>query len=75
MTTATEMLAKYMAAELAILDGKEVRFADRALRMEDLPEIRKGRQEWERRVSGESRKAAGDNNAIGGATFSVARLD
>ena len=74
MTTATDMLEKYMAAEQAILEGKEIRFGDRSLRMEDLPEIRKGRQEWERRVSCESRVSAGDPFAIGGATFSVARL-
>ena len=75
MTIATDMLTKYMAAEQAILEGKEVRFADRTLRMEDLPEIRKGRQEWELRVNRETRSASGDKNAIGGATFCVARLN
>lgn len=74
MSTATDMLAKYMAAEQAILDGKETRWGDRLLRMEDLAEIRKGRQEWEMRVNQEGRQAAGACNAIGGATFSVARL-
>ena len=43
--------------------------------MEDLVEVRKGRQEWEARAASEARRAAGaDGNAIGGATFSVARL-
>ncbi|WP_203466397.1 hypothetical protein [Dechloromonas sp. TW-R-39-2] len=76
MSTATDMLAKYMAAEQAILDGKEARWGDRMLRMEDLSEIRKGRQEWEARVRQEaSPSAAKVTNRIGGATFSVARLD
>lgn len=76
MTTATDMLAKYLAAEQAILEGKEARFGDRLLRMEDLAEIRKGRQEWESRVNSATRQAAGaGRNAIGGATFSVARLN
>jgi len=74
MSTATDMLAKYMAAEQAILDGKETRWGDRMLRMEDLAEIRKGRQEWEQRVNQEGRQAVGAGNAIGAATFSVARL-
>lgn len=75
MSTATDMLAKYLAAEQAILEGKEARLGDRMLRMEDLAEVRKGRQEWETRVAVESRSASAAANAIGGATFSVARLD
>lgn len=74
MTTATDMLAKYLAAEQAILEGKEARLGDRLLKMEDLAEVRKGRQEWEARVAAESRKAAG-TPALGGATFAVARMD
>jgi hypothetical protein len=74
MTTATDMLAKYLAAELAILEGKEARLGDRSLKMEDLLEIRNGRKEWEALVAGESRQAAG-TPALGGATFAVARMD
>jgi hypothetical protein len=59
MTPAATILAKYMTAEAAILEGKEVRFGDRTLRMEDLAEVRAGRQEWEQRVSSESAQAAG----------------
>lgn len=59
MSTATEMLAKYLAAEAALLAGKEVAFGDRRLRHEDLPEIRAGRREWESRVSAEQRVADG----------------
>lgn len=74
MTTATDMLAKYLAAELAILEGKEARFGDRLLKMEDLLEVRNGRKEWEARVAAESRQTAG-TPALGGATFAVARMD
>lgn len=74
MTTATDMLAKYLAAEQAILEGKEVRMGDRHLRMEDLAEVRRGRQEWEARANAEARQAA-RSPSLGGATFSVARLD
>lgn len=74
MTTATDMLAKYLAAEQAILEGKEARLGDRVLRMEDLAEVRKGRQEWEARVNAESRQSFGAPS-LGGATYSVARLD
>lgn len=71
MSTATDMLARYMAAEAAILDGKEIRLGDRWLRTEDLVEVRKGRQEWEQRVAAEDAAAAG----VRGPTFSLARLD
>lgn len=74
VSTATDMLAKYLQAEADILAGKEVRFADRMLRLEDLAEIRAGRKEWERRVAGESNAAAGVPT-IGGLTFSRARFD
>jgi hypothetical protein len=61
MSTATEMLQKYLDAEAALLEGKEVRFGNRLLTMENLGEIRKGRQEWEQRISGEAGRAAGRN--------------
>ena len=74
MTTATDMLAAYLAAEAAILAGKEFRWADgRHLRREDLPEIRAGRQELESRVAGETAQSAG-TPTIGGRRFSVADL-
>ena len=53
MTQATDMLAAYLAAETAILQGKDVSFGGRRQTMEDLPAIRAGRQEWERRVQAE----------------------
>lgn len=71
MTTAEQILAKYLDAELAILDGKTVSFQGRSMGMEDLAEIRKGRQEWEGRVAQEKR-VANCRPSIGGMSFSVA---
>lgn len=59
MSTATDMLAKYLQAEASLLQGKEVSFLDRRLRREDLAEIRAGRLEWERRVAAEQAAADG----------------
>lgn len=74
MTTATDMLAAYLAAESAILLGKEASIGDRRLRYEDLAEIRNGRKEWETRVAAEKANTSG-TPTIGGLTFSVARMD
>lgn len=74
MSTATEMLAAYMAAERAVLEGKEATIGDRKLRFEDLSEIRAGRKEWEAKVSAEIGRAD-RSHAIGGLRFSVVRLD
>ena len=59
MTTATDMLTKYITAEAAILDGQQVRFGERILTRANLIEVQQGRREWERRVNAESRIAAG----------------
>lgn len=81
MTTLAEAQAKvaeYLAAESAILLGKEVRMGgpglDRWYRMEDIQEVIKGRQEWERRVSALSASASG-LPTLGGLTFTSARFD
>lgn len=71
MTIATEMVAKYLEAETALLLGKTVSFGNRTLSAENLAEIRKGRQEWERRAQAEQNGGA----TIGGMSFSVARFD
>lgn len=73
MSTATDMLAAYLAAESQLLLGKETSLGDRRLRLEDLAEIRKGRAEWERRVQAEQGAAAGQQT-IGGLSFSLANL-
>lgn len=44
------MIQRYTDAELAVLDGKSIRFNGQEMTMENLSEIRKGRQEWERRL-------------------------
>jgi hypothetical protein len=74
MTTATDMLAAYLAAESAVLLGKEASIGERKLRYEDLAEIRAGRKEWESRVASENGVTT-SAPAIGGLTFSLARLD
>jgi len=68
------MLAAYLQAETDVLLGKEARLGDRVYRSEDLPAIRAGRQEWERRVAAECGRASGAPT-LGGLRFSVARLD
>lgn len=79
LAQAQTKLAEYIAAETAVLEGKEVRMGiggagiDRMLRMEDLAEIRRGRQEWERITSNLLAKAAGAPR-IGGLGFSVANF-
>lgn len=74
MSTATDMLAAYLAAESAILKGKEATIGDRRFRYEDLAEVRKGRQEWQAKVDAET--AGSDSTPrIGGLTFKLARLD
>lgn len=53
--TPQEMLDKYLQAEADVLAGKEVTFNGRRVVMSDLPAIRTGRQEWERRVAQQQR--------------------
>ncbi len=74
MTTATEMLNKYIAAESAILEGKEVRFGDRTLRMEDLDKVQTGRREWERRAAAEVPAGAPERPTFGGVGFGLANF-
>lgn len=55
MSTATDMLALYVAAESDILtNGSSSAFGDQALTMANLAEVRAGRREWEKRVAAES---------------------
>ncbi|MFY9261325.1 MAG: hypothetical protein WAO71_12560 [Gallionella sp.] len=63
--TATEMRDKYLAAELALLEGKEVSFGDRKLKMEDLPNIIAGRKE----IRGRERLSPPPNRACDFASF------
>lgn len=67
MSLAADMLAKYLEAEVALLEGKRTRIntggADRWLELEDLDKIVAARKEWERRVMLEEAKASG--SAVG----------
>lgn len=75
--TAQEMLEAYLAAELAVLAGKEARLSingvDRVFRREDLDMIRAGRREWEAKVTTQAGAASG-RPSIGGLGFGVANL-
>lgn len=51
MATAQEMYEKYLEAEMKILKGQTVRMNNRLLTRADLTEVRKGRAEWERKLS------------------------
>ena len=72
MTAATDLLALYITAETAILQGQSVRLGDRQLTMADLTSVREERARLERRVADESATTAGRSGGFG---FSVARLD
>ncbi|MEI9716165.1 hypothetical protein QU516_10250 [Moellerella wisconsensis] len=45
------MIDAYLKAELEILQGKSVSLNGQSMTMENLSEIRKGREQWERRYS------------------------
>lgn len=76
--TAQQMLGFYLEAEVALLQGKSVRFndgrVDRMVTMEDLDWIQRGRREWQGKVDAATARAA-RAPTIGGLTFSVARMD
>ena len=58
MPTSIDMRDLYLAAERDILqNGSTTRIGDRLLTMADLPDIRAGRHEWERRVAAEASAA------------------
>lgn len=74
MSSASDLLATYIAAEKAILEGQSVRLGDRQLTLADLQSVQSERIRLERRVSDESASLAG-RPSLGGLGFSVARLD
>ena len=69
MTTATDMLAAYIAAETAVLTGQSYTILGRTLTRANLSEIRAGRKEWERRVANETAAAQGGNARYSLATW------
>lgn len=67
MSTATDMLAHYLAAETAILSGQSYRWGERQLTRADLAQVIDGRKEWERKCAIEAR---GGNVGVQLANFS-----
>ena len=45
------MIQRYAAAEMAVLEGKSITFNGQSMAMENLSEIRKGREALERRLA------------------------
>ncbi|MCC3749713.1 hypothetical protein LLQ46_22915 [Rouxiella badensis] len=46
-----DMIQQYLNAEKAVLQGKSITFNGQSMTMENLSEIRNGRESWERRLS------------------------
>lgn len=67
MSTATDMLALYIAAEQAVLKNQSYSINGRTLTRANLAEIRAGRHEWEAKVNSESARSQG-----GSVMYSVA---
>ena len=64
MSIATDTLAQYQAAELAVLKGLTYRIGDLQLTRANLNEIIAGRQEWQRAVNAENAAAAGQRGPL-----------
>ena len=69
MSEATDMLALYIAAEKAVLEGQSYSIAGRSMTRADLPEIRAGRREWEAKVRAEKAKTQGGSSLYSVADF------
>lgn len=70
--TAQEMLDLYIAAEAAVLSGKEYQdHKGRVFKRENLAEIRAGRKEWELKVVNQAKAAKGR----GGIAVSIASFN
>lgn len=67
MSTATEMLALYIAAETAILRAQSYIINGRTMTRANLREVTAGRKEWEAKVHAENARVQG-----GSALYSVA---
>jgi len=59
MSQSSDMLAKYIAAEQAVLSGQSYGWGDRNLTLANLAEIRSGRREWQAKVDAEAAASAG----------------
>ncbi|USE38938.1 hypothetical protein [Endozoicomonas sp. SCSIO W0465] len=56
MSPEQQMIDLYIQAEKDLLAGKNVSMNGRTITMENLNEIREGRQEWERRLQAKTRR-------------------
>ncbi|ELN4158466.1 hypothetical protein RZ616_004092 [Citrobacter braakii] len=64
-----DMVRRYTEAEVTILQGKSITFNGQQMTMENLSEIRSGRQEWERKQAAAMAAATGR-----GGSFKLARF-
>lgn len=71
MSTTTERLDAYLAAETAVLSGQRVRFGERDLTRADLAEIRKGIAQLRAQLQRETEIAAGRGGSSLRATTAV----
>ena len=69
MSTATDMLALYIAAEKAVLTNKSYTLNGVSVGRENLPDIRAGRKEWEQKVNSESATTQGGSSLHSVASF------
>ena len=69
MSIATDMVALYVAAEKAVLQGQSYTIAGRSLTRANLIDIRNGRKEWEAKVAAENSKAQGGSSLSSVADF------
>lgn len=62
MSTATDMLAAYIAAETAILGGQSYSINGHSYTYADLEKVQKGREDWQLIVNRETQRAAGKSS-------------
>ena len=63
-----EIVQRYVEAEMAVIAGKSITFNGQQMSYENLSEIRKARQEWERRL------AVSDRQSLGRPGYKLARF-
>lgn len=70
MSTAQDMVDLYIAAEKKVLLNQSYTIGNRVLTRANLPEIRKGRQEWEAKLRAEQSGSQGGSSLYSVADFS-----
>jgi hypothetical protein len=70
VTEIQTIIDAYMAAELAVLQGKAHTLNGRSVTRENLGDIREGRQEWEQKLLSVKSRNAGANTLYSVADFS-----